>query len=100
MQIRLFDGPMATSSAVLDRITSRLTHALQRFGSRIREVEVRLADVNGGKGGDDKRVRMLAHVAGLAPVAVEAHHHDYYAAIDGAADKLKRAVTHSIARHR
>lgn len=94
MLVRLFDGSIRTTPALLTRVTDKVSHALAAVASRVVEVTVRIADENAAKGGRDKRCRIVAQLAHAKPVIVEAHHSDYYAAVDAAAAKLKRAANH------
>lgn len=67
--------------------------ALDRFSDDVTRVEIHLSDVNGQKAGEnDKRCLMEARVAGLQPLAVTEQAGSLHAAIEGAAQKLKRAL--------
>lgn len=73
--------------------------ALHRFAHQITRVEVHLGDENGDKsGGDDKRCMMEARLAGRQPTAVTHHAPSVHQAIDGAAEKLERALEHALGR--
>lgn len=73
--------------------------ALARFEDRITRVEVHLNDVNSHKLGDtDKRCMMEARVGGLKPIAVTSQAGTVGEAIDAAADKLLRALEHTLGR--
>lgn len=98
MNIKLFDGPIDTSSAMLDRVSRRVVQALRRVADRIGEVQVRLSDLNGGKGGVDKRCRIVAQVAHNTPIVVDYQDTDYYRAIDGAAARLRHAAERRLRR--
>ncbi len=96
MDVRLFDGPAESSPALLERVTRRVDQALRHVAGRIVEVHVWFGDVNGNKGGVDKRCRIVAQVARRAPIVVESHDVDFYRAADGAAAKLRRAAEHRL----
>jgi putative sigma-54 modulation protein len=49
----------------------RLRHVLGRFRMRLRSVILRLDDVNGPRGGNDKRCRIVAQLAPRGDVRVE-----------------------------
>ncbi len=88
-------GPLAT------QVESAVQQAVGRFSSRITRVEVHLTDENSQKGGaDDKRCMMEARIEGLQPTAVTHQASTVQAAVDGAADKLKRALTSIVERLR
>lgn len=76
-----------------------VTDILGRFRDRITRVEVHLSDENSHKGGgDDKRCVMEARVEGRPPTAVTHHAASVGQAIDGAVEKLKRALENDFGR--
>lgn len=67
--------------------------ALTRVRPHITRVEVHVRDENSHKGGQhDKRCMMEARLEGRAPTAVTHHAETEEQAIEGAADKLRKAV--------
>ena len=74
------------------RITRRVGFALSRLSARIRRVEVRLTDVNGPRGGDDKRCRVLLHLDGGGWMLVEDRGADLPGLIDRTIDRLRRVA--------
>jgi ribosome-associated translation inhibitor RaiA len=86
---------------VTARVEGIVGNAVDRFADRITRVEVHLNDVNGPKHGlREKRCMMEARVGGVKPIAVKHQAPTLLEAIEGAADKLERAVEHSLARLR
>lgn len=85
---------LEVGGAVRERVERRLGFALARFGDRVGRVAVHLADVNGPRGGVDRRCRIVADVPGpgAAPVVVEEAGDDLNAVIDRAAERVGRAV--------
>lgn len=72
---------------------------LGRFNDRITRIEVHLSDQNSGKSGqDDKRCMMEARLEGRQPTAVTHQAASLDAAVDGAADKLKRSLESTLER--
>ena len=63
-------------------VESGLHHALRERRGDIRRVQVRLVDVNGPRGGEDKRCAVRAWLHGGRPLLVARAHHDLYTAID------------------
>jgi ribosome-associated translation inhibitor RaiA len=93
------DHHTQSAEDVSARVESIVTDAVDRFADRITRVDVHLSDTNGDKHGErDKRCMIEARVAGVAPVAVHNEAPTMRAAIDGAADKLQRALEHSMGR--
>jgi putative sigma-54 modulation protein len=80
--------------------TKRVAAALDRFESRLRLVTVTVEDVNGPKGGADKRCRIRA--LGERGFAVQATATDLTvgAAVDRAADAIGRNVSRAVGRLR
>ena len=73
--------------------------ALSRVSDRITRVEVHLSDQASDKSGqDDKRCMMEARLEGRQPTAVTHQAASLGDAVDGAADKLKRAVESTLER--
>ena len=87
------------SLSLTERVQSIVTDAVDRFADRITRIEVHLNDVNGAKGGEnDKRCMLEARLGGLAPVAVSDQAGTLLEAIEGAADKLERAIEHTLGK--
>lgn len=78
----------------------RLSFALSRFGPRVRSVSVRLADMNGPRGGFDKRCAMEALLTTGESVRVEDTHPALPTAIGRTTERLARAVARTLARRR
>ena len=78
----------------------RLLFALSRFGRRLQSVLLRIDDVNGPRGGADKRCQIVARLAPGGDVRVEELDGDLYAAISRAADRLDRAAAREMERRR
>jgi hypothetical protein len=73
--------------------------AVDRFESRITRIEVHLSDTNGPKhGANDKRAVIEARVGGLRPIAVSHEAPTLHEAIEGAAQRLERALDHALGR--
>lgn len=74
--------------------------ALGRFGSRITRVEVHFTDENSSQkgAGNDKRCVMEARPAGLQPITVSADAATLDQALRGAADKMEKTLSRTLAR--
>lgn len=74
-----------------------LEFALGRFRSRIRSVTVRLADVNGPRGGVDKTCLVTIRLdASKRLIVIEETDADAVVAIDRATDRASRAVARAL----
>lgn len=94
MQIHVnTDKNIVGREKLIAHVEKVVNHVLGRFSTRITRIEVHLSDENGQKGGeDDKRCAMEARVQGRPPTVVTHHGSNIDQALDGAADKLKRAL--------
>lgn len=98
MQIRVFDGHIKTSEAELSYITDRIHAILGRAIGATADIDVRLSDVNGPRGGIDKRCSIQLTCARNITLSVEKCANTYYGAIDAAVATLRRALMRSIER--
>jgi ribosome-associated translation inhibitor RaiA len=83
-----------------EHVRRRLMFAVGRFGDRVRSARVRLADVNGPKGGEDKRCRIELDMRPGGRVFAESVEPDWQAAVDLAADRAGRSVSRAFERRR
>lgn len=75
----------------------RLLFALGRFASRVRSLTVRLSDVNGPRGGRDKRCAIAVRLTGSKRlIVVEDLDAELLAAIARAADRTARSVARAV----
>ena len=86
------------SDSIRSHIEDRLSPVIDRFEPRLTSLSVRFGDCNGPKGGADKQCRMEAVVGSAGSIVAEETHQNLYAAIDVAADRLMRAISHKIER--
>jgi ribosome-associated translation inhibitor RaiA len=75
-------------------IQRRIGFALGARDSQIQNVQVMLSDINGPKGGPDKRCRILLRLAGLKDIVIEDVQSELRVAIDRAASR----ASHTVAR--
>jgi ribosome-associated translation inhibitor RaiA len=93
------DNHIKGGESAADRVQTIVQGAVERFQSRITRIEVHLSDTNGPKHGDrEKRTVIEARVAGLRPIAVAHEAPTLLEAIEGASDKLTRALEHTLGR--
>lgn len=93
------DHSITANEDLVARITAAVADGLDRFEPRITRVQAHLSDVNSHKlGKTDKHCVLEAHVGGLRPIAVHHDAGDIAEAVDGAVDKLWRALDHELGR--
>ncbi len=100
MKINVRCKGFPSSDHLAEHVSRKVHQHLSRFGHRVDAVETRLSDVNGPRGGRDKRCLVTVHVSGAPPIHVEELHQDFYAAIDLALVRVAQAVGRSIQRSR
>ncbi|MEM6853467.1 MAG: HPF/RaiA family ribosome-associated protein [Planctomycetota bacterium] len=88
------------SESVLSHAESRLHAALDRFGSRIASLKLRLTDDHGPKHGTTIHCTLEAILKNGDTVMVEQNAPDHFVAIDKAAGRMKRTVRRCINRKR
>ncbi len=100
MQIDIKTHRFPPTDALRNHAKRRLHYALSSIDEPIQRVVVRLSDVNGPRGGNDKRCRLQLMLAGLPDVIVEDIQADLYAAIDRASDRAGRTLARKLERRR
>jgi ribosome-associated translation inhibitor RaiA len=90
--LHIYNDEASTVSALIEG-------SVARFAERITRVECHLGDLNATKGGaTDKRCMLEARLNGLQPIAVTHQADSLLLAIEGAAEKLERALTRRLGR--
>ena len=92
------DNQIKTDAEANARLEQRIRSRLRRFERRLSHVELHVSDVNGNKGGADKRVSLEVRPNGHEPLAVHAEGARIEAAVTLAADKALRALDHALGR--
>jgi len=78
----------------------RLQFALSWAAHDVRKAVVRLSDVNGPRGGDDKRCSIQLLLRHKPDVVIRDQASDLYVAIDRAVDRAERALVRRLERQR
>jgi len=76
----------------------KLQRMVEKFGSAIERTSVRLEDVNGPRGGIDKRCQVKIVLRGLHSVYVDERDSSVQAAMDRALGRANRAVRQALQR--
>jgi putative sigma-54 modulation protein len=100
MQIDIQARGFALTEALRQHCERRLRFALGAGGGRLRGIAVRLSDVNGPKGGVDKRCTLRATLPGAPAIFIAQDETDVYTAIDRAADRAARTLLRQFKRAR
>lgn len=97
MQVTIQCRGFPRSAALIEYVQRRVGFTLARAVDRLRRVEVRLSDINGPRGGVDKRCLIEARLDSLPAIVIEEVQPDLYRAIDRAAGRAGRTVMRRLA---
>lgn len=100
MRLNIFGQSFELTDAIVQHVEGRVKLALGTASDRISAVSVFVADINAGRGGTDKRCRIVVWLRNFRAVVVEAVHADLYAAVDEAAYRAKETVWRHLKRRR
>ena len=100
MRIEIQSRGFDLTEGLREHTERRLQFALNWASHDVRTVSVRLFDVNGPRGGNDKCCRIQIPLAGGHDVVIEDTESDLYVAIDRAADRSERALARRLERLR
>ena len=89
---------VAVTEALDNRVRGRGGVSVLPASSRVNRVRVRLSDLNGPRGGEDKRCLVEVTLEGLPVVIVEDIQSNMYTAIDRAVGRAARTVKRRLAQ--
>jgi len=92
MKMRLAAHGIELSGDLKDYIRRRVHFSLGRFAARIRSLSIRVADVNGPRGGVDKRCDIRVDVGLRQPVIVRERQANLHVAVAFAMERAERAI--------
>jgi len=100
MNIQIHAQDFALTDGLREHVARRLAYALNHGRDSVSRIVVRLSDVNGPRGGVDKRCGIEIRLKGSTAVAIEDTEADLYVAIDRAAERAGRTLDRHLARQR
>lgn len=100
MNVQIKYHHMSEIKEVSDYIEHRMSLALNRFERRIRGIVMHIYDLNGPRGGVDKRCMALVKMKPGGSVAFELRDTDIFSVVDRVADKLKERLRREIDKRR
>ncbi len=100
MNIEIQTRHFMLTEGIHDHVQRRLRFALSNRFQQIKRVIVRLSDINGPKGGNDKRCHIHITLPRQADVVIEDVQSDLYRAVDRAADRASRTISRRLSRLR
>jgi putative sigma-54 modulation protein len=99
-KIELRGSNLPISEALREHLTRKLDFVLRRLGEHVDRIIVRIVDINGPKGGLDKRCRIIARLSPAGIVVVEATDADSYVAVSHAATRMEERIARAVTRRR
>lgn len=96
MVLRIHGHHVEVNDTLDAHITDRFKAALDQLDHMVHEITIRLEDVNGPKGGVDKRCHATIHLRAGGTVVVDETHPDMFAAVSVAADRAKNVVSRKV----
>lgn len=100
MRIDIQTSGFILTDGLREHAKRRLQFALSWANHEVRKVAVRLSDINGPRGGSDKRCQIQVLFSAGQDVVIEDTEADLYVAIDRAADRADHAVARRLERLR
>lgn len=100
MQLDIQARGFELTESLRDHTKRRLGFAFDWTRHDVRRITVRLSDVNGPRGGEDKRCLIQIPLAGKQDIVVDDIEADLYVAIDKAVNRVERALAKRKARSR
>jgi putative sigma-54 modulation protein len=100
MQLDIQTTGFSLTDGLKSYTTQHMQFALNRNDALIVRARVWLADINGPRGGVDKRCQIELKLAGQNNIVVEDVETDLYVAIDRASERCMRTLARRVARAR
>lgn len=98
MHIDIQARSFSLTTALGGAVTRSIKPLQRRFGSRLRRIRVRLSDVNGQRGGTDKRCLIVVEGSRRKKVVAQALSSDMYQAITQAGRRAEQAFAQLYAK--
>lgn len=100
MQVDIQSTGFTLTAGIRAYFMKRLTDDLNHGDGHVTRVIVRLSDINGPRGGVDKRCFIEVRLKHAPALVIEDTEADLYLAIDRATERAGRAMERSLARKR
>jgi putative sigma-54 modulation protein len=100
MKIQIRFRGVERSEALVEYTTHRAHQHLRRFEPQLSGVMIRITDLNGPRGGKDKRCQFTATGPAIGSIHLSYTHKDVYAGVDIGLEKMSHLIVRSIERAR
>ncbi|SMF14409.1 Sigma 54 modulation protein / S30EA ribosomal protein [Alteromonadaceae bacterium Bs31] len=98
MLLKIHTKGIHSSDSLHDIVNSKIRLILGRFSEKIQRVDAFLVDVNGPKGGDDKRCRLVIKLEKNLPFTVQDTSENILEALCAASHRGKRKIKRLVHR--
>ena len=98
MSITIRSQGFRLTQAIRDHVISRLDKTLMYYQDQVPKVDVRVMDINGPRGGEDMRCRIILTLDGSKPLVIQETAEDLYDAISECCHRAKWAVSRHFER--
>ncbi|TWU41334.1 hypothetical protein Q31b_27730 [Novipirellula aureliae] len=98
MMLSTHFGNLEASPSVRSDVEDLLLAAVDRFRSRVRTVKVSVRDVNGPRGGIDKKCRCVVHLKKMAPIVIEDADQNYRNLFNRVAERVSYTLSQKVDR--
>ncbi|MBN0985853.1 HPF/RaiA family ribosome-associated protein [Amphritea pacifica] len=100
MKINLKVRHVSIKKGLAEYIRRRMAFALASRDDQTDQINVTLSDINGPRGGKDKRCQVRIVIAGQRDIVIDDVQQNWQEAIDSAASRASRTLTRRLARIR
>jgi putative sigma-54 modulation protein len=100
MELEIRGQNLRVGDQLHEQVERQMNFALGQFKTWISGVSVQLEDVNGPKGGVDKRCRVLVSMKGGKTLKIEDLDADITTAVNRAADRVGQVVSREVDKRR
>jgi putative sigma-54 modulation protein len=100
MQIEIQGKDIPITDQLRGHIQRRLSFALERFATQIIKVRVSVGDLNGPRGGVDKRCRVAIALILSKTIVIEERDSSLYVAVDRVGDRAGTCIGRRLERGR
>lgn len=100
MQVDIQAHGFALTDGLRQYVLKRLNNSLSHSDDHIMRVIARLSDINGPRGGEDKRCLIELRLKQAPEVVIEDTESDLYIAIDRASERAGRTLARRLGRQR
>ncbi|MFQ3199967.1 MAG: putative sigma-54 modulation protein [Zhongshania sp.] len=100
MRINLKLRHVSINQGLEEYVQRRMDFALATRYSQTRQIDITLSDINGPRGGEDKRCQVRIMIAGQRDIVIDDVQDNWQVAIDKAASRASKTLTRRLAKSR